>query len=247
MLENPYIAAEDKERLKRQFEGGGREAQALHGGFAVAQGLVYSDFSRDTHVIPAAEARDRVEDGWRIYGYDAGWNDPRVLLEVGKTSYEQLVVLDEFHNQQTNVEDAIRWLKTNDKPSGPIFCDHEPSEIHRLRQAGYRAQNAEKSLDAGIAEVRKRLESDGNTPVSTGTERPEVPSVWDGGTEVYRPGLLVSGGCEHLVREFLGYKEEQVGKSSATDHCLDALRYCVMGAGKALARTTKERTRDRTF
>jgi hypothetical protein len=44
-------------------------------------------------------------------------------------------------------------------------------------------------------------------------------------------GLLVSSSCRYLIREFLGYKEEHVGKSQATDHCLDSLRYACMGRG----------------
>lgn len=258
VLENPYIADEDKERLKRQFEGGGREEQALHGGFAAATGLVYSNFSRDTHVIPAAEARERVDgtDEWRMYGYDAGWNDPRVLVEVGKTPYDQLVVLDEFYESGAHVEDAIRWLDENDKPPGTIYAEHEPADIQKFKGANRRAVKADKSLDAGIAEVRKRLESDGNMPVTDGKKRgisdeyfaidlssrkpterrltDRDPDKADEKTEK-EPcvGLLVSDRCENLIREFLGYKEEQVGTSSAVDHCLDSLRYCVATSARS--------------
>jgi hypothetical protein len=256
VLENPYIAAEDKERLKRQFEGGGREEQALHGGFAAAQGLVYSNFSRDTHVIPAAEARELVDgtDEWRMYGYDAGWNDPRVVVEVGKTPYDQLVVLDEFVESGAHVEDAIRWLEENDKPRGTIFAEHEPSDIEKLERANWPVVKADKSLDAGISEVRKRLAADGNLDVSVEKDTGEaflishntmsgetwsagVPDTDDDDTDGNeekdpRVGLLVSERCEHLIREFLGYKEEQVGKGSAVDHCLDSLRYSVVSAGR---------------
>ncbi|WP_080503566.1 hypothetical protein [Halococcus thailandensis] len=280
VLENPYIAEEDKERLRRQFEGGGREEQALHGGFAAATGLVYSNFSRDMHVIPHAEAREHVDetDEWRAYGYDAGWNDPRVLVEVGKTPYDQLVVLDEFVESGAHVEDAIRWLEENDKPRGTIFAEHEPADIEKFKRADWPAVKADKSLDAGISEVRKRLEADGNmelpegdssgafivsnngptagsfgTPANRGgrsgggwggtstgtwgTGRRTTEDVSDseeesGETEKRpRVGLLISDQCENLIREFLGYKEEQVGKSSAVDHALDSLRYCVATAG----------------
>ena len=275
VLENPYIADEDKERLRRQFEGGGREEQALHGGFAAAQGLVYSNFSRNTHVIPAAEARDRVDgtDEWRMYGYDAGWNDPRVVVEVGKTPYDQLVVLDEFVESGAHVEDAIRWLEENDKPRGTIFAEHEPSDIEKLKRANWPVVKADKSLDAGISEVRKRLEADGNMELPEGdssgayivTNGPTAGTwgtpAWGGGSggrwtrggtgtwgadrraagdgddtdrdadaeaeKRPRVGLLISDRCENLIREFLGYKEEQVGTSAAVDHCLDSLRYCV--------------------
>ena len=210
-LSNPYLDAGTKERLKRQYGDTNREAQALHGGFAAAQGLVYSTFDRDTHVIPHREATERVRDAWRMYGYDAGWNDPRVILEIGKTDYDQLVILTEFHEQGSHVDDAIAWLRNNEKPKGPIYCDHVPPEVEKFRTAGWPATNAEKDIDSGIAEVRKRLETDTQD----------------------RPGLLVSDRCENTIQEFLGYKEDHVSKGHAVDHCLDALRYAVMGAGRA--------------
>jgi hypothetical protein len=214
VLENPYLTEGDKERFKRKYEGTAKEQQALHGGFAAATGLVYSSFSRETHVIPHREAYDRIDDTdkWRIYGYDAGWNDPRVMLEIGRTSYDQFVVLDEFHARGSHVEDAIDWLQRHNKPRGYIYCEHEPSEIQKFAHAGWNAIRAEKSIDAGISEVRRRLEHE--------------ESRADGSTDG-QAGLLVSESCENLIREFLGYKEEHVGTSAAVDHALDALRYAI--------------------
>ncbi|WP_254861431.1 hypothetical protein [Halovivax gelatinilyticus] len=250
-LENPYLDAGTVERFKRQYDGTERETQTLHGGFAEAEGLVYSDFRRDTHVIPHADARDRVADDWRAYGYDAGWNDPRVLVEVGKTPYDQLVVLDEFYESECHLDDAIEWLDS--RPRGIIYGDHAPDDLDRFRRAGYDATAATRNLDAGIAEVRRRLESDGRRPIRT---TPSVvtfvgsPRQIEAQQAEYRRtrakeaqaqaaareaapegavGLLVSDRCERLVREFHGYKGEHVGKSGAQDHALDALRYVCMG------------------
>jgi hypothetical protein len=254
-LENPYLDEADKDRFARQYGGTAREEQALYGGFAAAQGLVYSAFRRDIHVIPHTDAVGRIQDGWRVYGYDAGWNDPRVVLEVGKTGYEQLVVLDEFYESDTHVEDAIGWLRDRNKPEGPIFAEHEPSDIQKFNDAGYPAEKADKSLDAGIAEVRRRLEADGNAPVDespgpqqakgfmvtrraggtksrrriTSTDRRDTDDAPPDRDREGRVGLLVSENCPHLIREFLGYKEEHVGTSQAVDHCLDGLRYLCMG------------------
>jgi hypothetical protein len=161
VLDNPYLTDGDKARFRRKYEGTAKEQQALHGGFAAASGLVYDSFRRDVHVKPHADVAERVDDEWRIYGYDAGWNDPRVLLEIGKTGYGQLVVLDEFCESGTHVSDAIAWLEQNDKPKGTIYCEHEPADVEKFKKAGYRAEKAVKSLDAGIAEVRKRLQHDG--------------------------------------------------------------------------------------
>jgi hypothetical protein len=205
VFDNPYLTAGEKERFRRQHEGTAREKAALHGGFAAATGLVYSSFARDRHVLDYDDAVERVGDEWRIYGYDAGWNDPRVLLELGKTAYDQLVVLDEFHESESHVDDAITWLA--DRPTGRIYAEHEPADIERFTNAGYPVTQADKSIDGGIDEVRNRLERDADD----------------------RPGLLGSDDCENLAQEFLGYKEEHVGTTQAVDHCLDSLRYAVMG------------------
>lgn len=254
-LENPYLDDSEKERFKRQYADTGREEQALHGEFEAAQGLVYDNFQRDRHVIPHSEASDRVEDDWRIYGYDAGWNNPRVLLEIGKTSYDQLVVLDEFYERESHIKDAIEWLTSNDKPEGPIYAEHEPEDIEKFTRIGYQATQAEKSLDPGIEEVHKRLQPDGNLDVeeSPGKQARVFDTVaWTRSSSGYSintrrrrgigskesdttdepescVGLLISEQCDHLIREFFSYKKDNVREPNAKDDCLDSLRYACMG------------------
>jgi hypothetical protein len=219
-LDNPYLSDGEKESFERQYGDTAREEQAIAGGFAAAQGLVY-DFSRDTHVVEPDEAAELVDESneWRLYGYDSGWSDPRTLLEVGKTDYGQLIVLSEFYRSESHPEDAIRYLEG--RPEGTIFAEHEPNDIAKFRRAGWPAKKAEKSLDAGISELRKRFDTD----------------------ESGRPGLLVSSACQNLIRELLGYQESHVGTAAAEDHAADALRYLVMGAEKQQAR--EEQSSDR--
>jgi hypothetical protein len=202
---NTLLPAGGLEKIKRQFEGTPREEQGLHGGFAAAEGLVYDQFSRTTHVKPreAVEIRDDV----RLYGYDYGWQDPRVVIEYGKTHADQYVAWDMYHVAGKPVEHAIAWLRDNDKPAGPIYCDHDPEHIDKFRQAGYPAEKATKDIDEGIQEVQAVLETD------------------DEG----RPGLIVVDELTELIQEFQSYKEEDVGTSRAEDHCLDVSRYSIMG------------------
>jgi len=193
------------EKIKNQFQGTAREEQGLHGGFAAAEGLVYDRFSRGTHVI-TRDAVGIVLDQ-RMYGYDYGWNDPRVLIEYAKTPADQYVAWDCYYETGRDVEHAIRWLEENDKPIGPVYCDHDPEHIDKFRRAGYPAEAATKDLDEGIDEVRSVLEPDGEIG----------------------PGLLVVEDCVELVQEFQSYKEDDVGTSRADDHCLDVTRYAIMG------------------
>lgn len=205
--DNPFH--EEPEKLRRQFEGTPREEQALAGGFAAPEGLVYSSFTRQTHVRP----RDDVDvaDDWRVYGYDYGFANPRVLLEIGKTPADQYVVLDEYYRAEQPVEDLVDpehgtgWVI--DKPRGEVYCDHDPEHIQKFRDAGFDAHKAPKDVDEGIDEVRSVLEVD--------------PAVG--------PGLLVVDDCVNLIQELQSYKEDDVGSRRATDHACDALRYGVMG------------------
>lgn len=204
---NRLLPDDGLEKIRNQFQNTERAEQGLHGGFSAAEGLVYQDFSRERHVIPEAEAADRISGDWRIYGYDHGWNDPRVVVEVAKTAHDQYLVADCFYETEVPYERAVEWLRSNGKPEGTVYAETEPEHQEAFRAAGYPCEGAIKDLDEGISEVRSRLERD-----SEG-----------------RPGLLVSDRCTPLIQEFLSYKEEHVGKSVAEDHALDSLRYCLMG------------------
>ena len=213
VLKNPFILPSTKRKLKRQYEGTNLEEQGLYGGYAASEGRVYSSFNRNDHVLPAAEADVLAEDEFRFYGYDAGWTDPRVLLELGRTPYGQILVLDEFYRSESHVEDGIKWLKGQvgsrqvQRPKGVIYSEHEPEDITKFRKAGFQAVPANKSLNAGIPAVRRRLGTDSEGNV----------------------GLLVADRCEKTISELQSYKEDEIGTSAAEDHAADTLRYAVMG------------------
>lgn len=206
--DNPFLPDDAHEKLRRQFEGTERETQALAGGFAAPTGLVYADFSRERHVRQHDTLTDRVGE-WRVYGYDHGWDDPRVVLEIARTDYDQLVVIDEFYREGVEYQKAVAWLRDNDKPQGTVYAEHEPEHQEAFRRAGYRCEPATKDLDEGIPAVRDRLD-------------------WRDDPKE-RPGLLVSSDCVNLIREFQDYQEDDVGTAAAVDHALDCLRYAVMG------------------
>lgn len=201
---NPFLP--EKEKMLASFEGTAREEQALHGGFAAAEGLVYNQFSRNTHVVSAERANELASDN-SLFGYDHGWKDKRVVVDCRKTPAGQYLVYDLFYRSESKYTDAVRWLTDNEKPIGTIYSEHEPEHQEAFRQAGYPVEPAIKDLDEGIPAVRERLEVD----------------------EEGRPGLLINEECSAAVQEFLSYKEEHVGKSVAVDHFLDALRYLIMG------------------
>lgn len=223
-LNNPFLTTDDRSRLRRTHGASKVSRQALHGAFEAAEGQVYP-FSKQGHTVELRETDDgyeavddgrvTVSDDWRMYGYDAGWDDPRVVVEVARTDYGQYIVVDEFYESKTHVADAIGWLGEHEKPKGRIYCEHEPGDIRKFRKpsltnlddppSGFPAGKADKTIDAGIDEVRHRLRPDHDD----------------------RYGLLVAERCENLIGEFLSYTEDDVGGSDVDDHGLDALRYAI--------------------
>jgi len=210
--DNPFHNELDK--MRAQFEGTEREKQALEGGFSAPKGLVYSSFTRRDHVVDEANVSELIpNDATPIYGYDAGWDHPRVLVQWYPTHYDQWIATDCYYALEKpfehlcNPTDHSGWVFEQDVPRSAIYCEHEPEHILKFRQAGFRAFKAEKSLDEGIPFVRGLLELKGD---------PE------------RPGLLVSDRCVELIQEFQSYKQEDVGTSGdVPDNVLDASRYAL--------------------
>lgn len=237
MLDNPYLSDKVKERQRRMYEGTSIAEQALHGGFAAAEGLVYDvrregkekhlvdlDIHREDdreHIAITRNGRTvPIDPEYRLYGYDHGWHpDPRAVIEIGRTLGEnRLIALDEFYRTKTPLDDVKRWLAP--KPGGVIASEHMPEDIEELNSPSddvpeydareYQAIKANKSLDAGIPKVSEWL----NPKDDEGRPLP--------------PRFLIANRCENLINEFFSYKNEDIGAKSATDHLLDCTRYAIM-------------------
>jgi len=210
---NKLLPEDGLEKIKSQFAGTERETQGLHGGFAAAEGLVYDQFSRQTHVTDAAWLEEHV--GWDappIYGYDAGWNHPRVLVQFRPTHHDQWAATKCYYEtgrefqHLCDPDNGTGWVYDHSVERGQLYGEHEPEHLQKFSRAGFAVEKADKSLDEGIPYVRGRLETD------------------DEG----RPGLVVSEDLTELIQEFQSYKEEHVGSSQdVPDHVLDASRYAL--------------------
>lgn len=216
VLDNPFLSEERRAQFKNMYAGTSKEEQALHGGFATAEGLVY-EVERGRQIVDRDAFGDRlppIESDYRVYGYDAGWQDPRVVLELGRTiGDKRLVVLDEFYRSETHVDEAIEWL--DGRPDGVVITEHDPADRDDFESAGWSTVNAVKDIEKGIAEVSSRF-----NPVDpeTGERKP--------------PRLYVTERCENTVKELFTYKRDQVGGTDAKDHAMDSLRYAIMGVAQ---------------
>lgn len=200
--ENPFLPKRDLERLKRRYQDSTNEGMALHGEFGEVEGRVYENFTRETHVKSTKELEEMIDyDRKFVYAYDAGWDDERVVLEAAIAHDGSILILDEFYESNSFVEDACNWV--DKKPKGIIHSEHEPEHIAKFNKiTKHRAVKANKSIGPGIEEVRKRFK---------------------------KTGLYISEDCENTIDELVQYQKSDVGGSNVSDHACDALRYMCMG------------------
>ena len=66
--------------------------------------------------------------------------------------------------RESHLEDVVDWRAG--RPAGVGDCEHDPTHSDTLEQAGFDAAVVITDIDEGIAEVRKRLEADGNLAVA---------------------------------------------------------------------------------
>ncbi len=229
MDENPYL---DEKTKRRALAGMTREEVEARksGRFVHFAGMIYDEFSRNTHVIP--EIRELPE-SIRIYvGIDPGMRHMCAVLWAYLNAEDTLVVFDELALQGYNVREVCEAIKLQNQKWGkhvdekvipimPYSYVIDPAARNVMHNTGRSDQMeytkngivtilGQNSVTAGISATKQRLQS-------------------------HR--LLITANCQNTIDQFRKYrwktatrseddpKEQPVKKD---DHMLDALRYVVM-------------------
>lgn len=211
--DNPFLSPELLQALQEAYTGDFAR-QELDGEFVAFEGLVYTEFSRETHMTRQAPPRPFKQ---VVAGVDWGFTNPGVMLVFGVDGDGRMWGLHESYARQQRIEE---WANTavelrNLYGVDTFFCDpSEPTYIEALHQAGCRAVAANNEVNAGIQAVKQRL-----------VRRPD-------GTY----GLNFNMEFVHTAGEFEQYQWQPfkgggfVDKPmKVNDHTQDAMRYATMG------------------
>lgn len=209
-IDSPYFPKEEYERAKRMLTP--TQFQLRYEGiFGKAEGLIYADFNEqlntcDDFVIP--------DDWMRIGGIDWGFINPFVALEAALSPDDVLYVYKEYYQSKKTLREHAEHLNLNI----PYYADPSGAqEIEELLTLDYEIVPANNDVDMGIltvnARLRKQAESD----------------------ETIR--LKVFKSCVNTIDEFSLYQYDRNQSTGEwkekplkrDDHCMDALRYMVMG------------------
>lgn len=204
-ITNPAYPKEEFERAKRSMDETTFALRYL-GEFRRMQGLVWPDFSQWVCQIEdinkALEKRNLYPKQHReVGGIDFGYNNPFVALQAFIDPDGIMWVYAEHYAERTLLKDHAAKLQSG--------CEYwaDPSglqERQELQSHGIITNPADNDVQMGIERVTKRGK--------TGQ-------------------LRISPDCRNLISEAetYHYKEEKDEPVKEHDHCLDALRYLVMG------------------
>lgn len=204
--DNPYLAPEYVENLKRSTPAGMWYDRAIRGLWCMAEGVIYEGFVMGTHVCEPFE----VPADWpRFAAVDLGFDNPFVCL-WGATDHDgRLWIIDEHYEAGRLLSHHAEAIKRR-PPVQWIVRDHDAQEGAELEERGVYTVPAQKDVLAGIQKVASRL------------------SVQPDG----KPRLVIFNTCANLVREIARYRWREGAKKEEPlkqdDHAVDALRYMVM-------------------
>ncbi len=202
--------------LKRSYSGIFYKQEVL-GEFVGFEGLVYPEFSEQTHVITDVPGEfKRI-----IAGVDFGFTNPAAAIVIGLDGDERAYVLDEFYRPGLDAEHLIEAYKTlRDRwKITQFYCDpSEPTLIASMNRAGLASTSAKNDVMPGIMEVagRFKIQADG------------------------RPRLFIRKGLINTITELHQYryadtKEDKPVREEPLkvfDHLMDALRYALYSIKK---------------
>ena len=191
------------------------QATRIAGRFAAFLGAVFKTFSRDVHVCSPF----KIPDGWpRWRSIDFGFNNPFVCLWLTRDPDKHWYVYAEHYQARESLAFHAERMKgiSGRERYRCTWADHDSQDRHELETHSIRTMPARKDVHPGIEAVQAVLK------------------VQDDG----RPRLQIFSTCKHTIAEMIGYRWAEGAESKdakdeplkVNDHCVDALRYAILGA-----------------
>ena len=202
--DNTFLAQEYVDSLKAATPSGMFYDRAIRGLWVTADGLVYRDFDKDKHIV------DKIPDGLELeyyVGVDWGFEHYTSFVLLGDAPDGTTYVVKEFTDRRKTIDYWVGLaLELCDQLGRglPFYCDSaRPDNINELIRHGVNAQNANKTVLAGVECVSSKLKQ--------------------GKLKIYKHGI------NRMLEEFYKYvwddKTGEPNKRAYDPDVLDALRY----------------------
>ena len=211
-LDNPWISSVRLQRAVQHMSDESKQSR-LFGDFTNQQGLVYSEFNHQTHVVKSFNPPKEWE---RFRAIDFGCKNPFVCLWFALDPADDVLhcYREYFKTERTTLENGreINRLSKGDPPVVWTVADPESRDGRLIlaRECNIPNKPALKAVTDGINLVKERLAPDAEG----------------------KPHLLIHDSCKQLLREFRLYRwADSAGADKPIkrdDHGMDSLRYQIM-------------------
>ena len=163
---------------------------------------------------------------WRLYRtIDFGYRNPFVCQFWARSPDDELVMFREIYKVEETVQDVAPLIKTmtpRDNQLSMTVADHDAENHEQLRKTGIDTVNANKSVEAGIQDVKQRLMRDDRG-------RPSIYFMQ--GARCHEPSTRLKLDDKPLktLDEIYDYEydEDEEEPVKDNDHGMDAMRYLV--------------------
>ena len=215
MDDNPVLSKEYVDELKSSYSGIFYDRYIL-GKWVHAEGMVYDEYVRSTHIVDQFE----IPEHWRkCRSIDYGYTNPFVCLWGTIDSDGRLFIYDEHYQSKQLMEYHATEIKKRTGNFEFTVADHDAQDNAELRSYDIYTKNAKKEVIAGIQAVKNRFKI----------------------LEDNKPRLYITNNCVNLIREVGLYRWQTIKKGNEkeeptkeNDHAMDSLRYMVMELDKGI-------------
>ncbi len=156
ITDNPYLSKEYVENLKASTPTGMWYDRAINGLWVAAEGLIYTDWDPNIHVIEPFEIP---ADWQRVRAIDLGYVNPFVCLWGAIDHDGRLYVYDEHYEAGKLIEHHAAAIKQSTDPVVWTVRDHDAQEGAELEKNLIYTIPAKKDVLPGIQKVAARLKT----------------------------------------------------------------------------------------
>lgn len=200
--DNPHIPADEVDKAKLEV-GDNRFAQEYMADFRKIEGLVYSEFDRNKHLVDKLP-HNVIE---KFAGVDFGFKNPTAIVEVWKSADGIYTVVGEWYKTEKTNPEVVEYAKTLDVTA--FYPDPaEPDRIQEMRNSGLNCREVNKDVRKGLDAVMHALRN--KTLV---IHQSCNNLIWEMENYRYKDKKNTTNEPEEPVKE--------------NDHLLDALRYVI--------------------
>jgi PBSX family phage terminase large subunit len=218
MWDNPFLQKRWPIMEARYKHDPVEYARKIRGEWRGRDGLVYSNFNRDIHVMRRTNRfmmRDDlpfIKDSVINVGIDFGGRDATAVLWVAKHE-DKFYVFKEYYstNRNATISDHAKFINKQPYHVLNYYSDHYTETVNTYRQHGLHLHLADKgpgSVVNGIALINQLFAEN---------------------------RLFITDDCENTIKELESYEWNDKGQDKPKDtnnHAMDALRYVLFEIGQ---------------